>query len=171
MDLFEIIRLRHSVRAFKSDEVEPEKLAAIIEAANSAPSAGNQQAYEIFRVRNAARKAELAQCCYSQQYVAQAPEVLVFCVHSVLSAQKYGTRGEELYALQDATIACTYAMLAASALGLGSVWIGAFKDQAVWQTLGAPAGVEPVAILPLGYAAESPVVTPRRPLETLVHEV
>lgn len=171
MDFFEIVRQRHSIRAFKSDPVEEAKLAAILEAANSAPSAGNQQAYEIYLVRDAARKAELAQCCYSQQYVAQAPEVLVFCSHSVLSAQKYGTRGEQMYALQDATIACTYAMLAAAGQGLGSVWIGAFKDQAVWQCIGAPTGIEPVAILPVGYPAETPQTTPRRPLESLVHEV
>lgn len=171
MNFFDIARQRHSIRAFKSDLVETDKLTAILEAANSAPSAGNQQAYEIFLVRDAGRKAELARCCYSQQYVAQAPEVLIFCSHSLLSAQKYGTRGEQLYSLQDATIACTYAMLAASALGLGTVWIGAFKDQAVWETIGSPEGVEPVAILPIGYPDEAAHATPRRPLGSLVHEV
>lgn len=171
MNFLEIAKQRHSIRSFTSASVEPEKLTAILEAANSAPSAGNQQAYEIFLVRDPGRKAELARCCYSQQYVAEAPEVLVFCSHSLLSAQKYGTRGEQLYSLQDATIACTYAMLAATAQGLGTVWIGAFKDQAVWETIGSPEGVEPVAILPIGYPAESGNTTPRRPLGSLVHEV
>lgn len=171
MDYFEIVNRRHSTRAFKADPVEPEKMEAILEAANAAPSAGNQQAFEIYRITSPARKAALAQGCYSQQYVAQAPEVLVFCSHNVMSAQKYGTRGEQLYSLQDATIACAYAQLAASAQGLGSVWVGAFKDQVVWETLGSPAGMEPVAVLPIGYPAEPPMVTARRPLASLVHEM
>lgn len=171
MKFLEIVKLRHSVRAFKSDPVEAEKMTAILEAANAAPSAGNQQAYEIYRVRDTEHRAELAQACYSQPYVAQAPEVLVFCAHSLRSAQKYGTRGEQLYALQDATIACTWAMTAAVALGLGSVWVGAFKDHAVWQVIGEPAGIEPIAVLPIGYPAEAPNTTTRRPLAELVHDI
>jgi nitroreductase len=171
MDFFEIVRRRHSTRSFKADPVEPEKLETILEAANAAPSAGNQQAYEIFRIQSPEKKAALARGCYSQQYVAQAPEVLVFCGHGVMSAQKYGARGEQLYAIQDATIACAYAMLAASAQGLGCVWVGAFKDQAIWETLGSPQGMKPVAVLPIGYPDEPPLATSRRPLTSIVHEV
>jgi len=76
-----------------------------------------------------------------------------------------------LYALQDATIAATYAMLAAADLGLGSVWIGAFSDEGVWQAIGSPEGSNPVAILPIGYAAEEPPKTARRRLDGLVHRL
>ena len=99
-----------------------------------------------------------------------APVVLAFCAHPRRSAAKYGRRGEELYCVQDATIACAYAQLAATALGLGSVWVGAFDTDAVAQAIGARRDWRPVALLPIGYPAESPEATPRRSLNELVHE-
>jgi len=78
--------------------------------------------------------------------------------------------GEELYSLQDATIACTFAHLAAVALGLGSCWIGAFNDNAVRQVIGAPQNMRPVAILPIGVPADMPEPRERRPLSDLIHE-
>jgi nitroreductase len=64
---------------------------------------------------------------------------------------------------------CSFAMLAATDLGLGSVWVGAFNDSAVLDVLGNPEGLTPVAILPLGYPAEEPSGATRRSLEELVH--
>jgi nitroreductase len=85
------------------------------------------------------------------------------------AAAKYQERGARLYAIQDATIACAFAMLAATALGLGTVWVGAFDDAAVQRVLGCHA-LLPVAILPIGYPAEEPEPTPRRSLADLVHD-
>jgi nitroreductase len=82
--------------------------------------------------------------------------------------ERYGKRAEKLYSVQDATIACTFAMLAATAMGLGSVWVGAFEPDEIRRIIGAPAKVCPVAILPIGYAAERPDPPERRPLEDLV---
>jgi len=93
---------------------------------------------------------------------------LVFCTHAA-RAGRYGKRGELLYAIQDATIACTFAMLAATALGLATVWVGAFDAGEVRRVIQAPEGIDPVAILPLGYAAEDPASPGRRRLEDLVH--
>ena len=75
-----------------------------------------------------------------------------------------------LYSLQDATIACTFAMLAAVAEGLSTVWVGAFDDEKAHRAIGSPAGIQPVAILPIGYPAEAPGQSPRRRLSDLVHE-
>jgi nitroreductase len=72
--------------------------------------------------------------------------------------------------VQDATIACTFAMLAAKALGLATVWVGAFDEDAVRIALGIPKELRPVAMLPVGYAAKKPRITPRRELGDLVHE-
>jgi nitroreductase len=76
-----------------------------------------------------------------------------------------------LYCIQDATIACTFAMLAATALGLSTVWVGAFNEDQVREIIHAPAGHRPVAMLPIGYAAEVPRIRPRRKLNDLVHQV
>ncbi len=171
MDFFEVVKERRSIRAFAATPIEPETLQAILEAANRAPSAGNLQAYEIYAVRQRSKRRALARAAGDQEFVAQAPVVLVFCAHPARSTPKYEERGEQLYALQDATIACTFAMLAATASGLASVWVGAFDNDAVRQAIDAPEEIVPVAILPIGYAAEKPTATPRRTLDTLVHRV
>jgi nitroreductase len=170
-DFFEVIRTRRSIRAFAPLPVEEEKLQSVLTAANQAPSAGNLQAYEIYVARKSSDRRALAAAALNQDFLAGAPVALVFCAHPARAAHRYGERGKRLYAVQDATVACTFAMLAAEALGLGSVWIGAFEDEKVLRAIGNPAGVIPVAILPVGYNAEKPLATPRRPLADLVHEL
>jgi len=171
MDFFEVVQDRRSIRAFKGEPVEEDKLQRILEAINRAPSAGNLQAYEVYLVRAGQLRAALVKAAGDQAFVAQAPIVLVFCTHPERAEARYGQRGTELYTLQDATIACTYGMLAAAALSLATVWVGKFDEYAVAGILGIPAGQRPVAMLPLGYAAESPHAPRRRPLADLVHDV
>jgi nitroreductase len=168
MELAELIRTRRSVRAFESRHVEANKLHCILDMANQAPSAGNLQAFEIYQVEASHPRAALARAA-DQSFIAQAPVILVFFANAGRSARKFGARGRELYALQDATIAATYAMLAAVDQGLGTVWIGAFEPSKVTAALGAPPDWVPVAILPIGYAAESPGPSSRRPVPEVVH--
>ncbi len=169
MDFFEAVRQRRSIRAFSKQPVAPEAVEKILAAANEAPSAGNLQSYEIYVLVGDPAQLELARAAWDQFFIAGAPVVLVFCTHAARAKQRYGKRGEQLYAVQDATIACTFAMLAATTLGLGTVWVGAFHTDEVRRTIGAPPGIEPVAILPIGYAAEEPASPGRRRLDDLVH--
>ena len=170
-NFFDVLRSRRSIRAFLDRSIEQAKLRQILEAANGAPSAGNLQAYEIVLVHDPKIKRALARAALDQEFVAAAPVVLVFCAHPSRSAAKYGPRGENLYCVQDATIACAYAQLAATALGLGTVWVGAFDTKAVGQVLRIPPDGRAVALLPIGYPAELPEPTPRRRLNELVHAV
>lgn len=96
---------------------------------------------------------------------------MVFLSLPRASARRYGTRGETLYSIQDATIACTYAMLAAASLGLSSTWVGAFNEKEISNALDTGQDKVPVALLTLGYGAESPCATPRRPLEEMAFEL
>jgi nitroreductase len=171
MDFFEVVKQRHSMRSFKATLVEQEELERILESANRAPSAGNLQGYEIYLVKKASDRSALARAAGGQGFVAEAPVSLVFLAHPMRSSPQYGARGASLYAVQDATIACTFAMLAATTLGLATVWVGAFDDNAVSRVIRAPAALRPVAILPIGYAAAQPEPTSRRTLQDLVHEV
>jgi nitroreductase len=170
VSILDLLRARRSVRAFADREIDEAQLRCVLDAANSAPSAGNLQAYEIILVRDSAVRRMMAAACLGQEFVAAAPVVLVFCAHPERSGIRYGKRGESLYCVQDATLACAYAQLAAVAVGLASVWVGAFDDEAVAATAGAAAGWRPVAVLPLGYPAEKPQPTARRPLNGLMHE-
>lgn len=169
MEFFEVVKERQSIRAYTDELIEPGKLQQILEAINRAPSAGNLQAYEVYAVCDAKHKAALVQAAGDQEFLAQAPIVLVFCAHAARSAERYGRRGVNLYSVQDATIACTFAMLAATALGLATVWVGAFDEQDVARVIDAPEDHRPVAMLPIGHAAETPRRRSRRDLKELVH--
>ena len=171
MDFFDLIFRRHSVRAYQNEPIEDEKVERILEAVNRAPSAGNLQAFEVYVLtRNEQRKA-LAAAALGQNFMAQAPLALIFCTNADRSARKYRLRGANLYCLQDATIACTYAMLAATAWGLSSVWVGAFDEEHVSEIVGLPDAHRPVAMLSVGYGAEEPRMRSRRALDDLVHRV
>jgi nitroreductase len=168
MEFRELMQVRRSVRAYEAREVEAAKLESVLEAARAAPSAGNLQAYEVWVVSHGAVKTALAHAALNQMFVAEAAAVLVFMACPGRSAVRYGERGEQLYAVQDATLACAYAQLAATELGLATCWVGAFHDDRVRAALADPEDRRPVAILPVGYAAEAPGPTGRRALRELV---
>jgi len=171
MEFTDVIRNRHSIRTFIDQPVEAEKLQQILETANLAPSAGNLQAYEIYVVTDLKKRDGLSCAALAQEYIAKAPVALVFCTHPELTEGKYTERGTRLYTVQDATIACSFAMLAATDLGLGCVWVGTFDEKVVRMIIGAPEGQVPVVILSIGYPGEFPDQHPRRPLEQLAHWV
>ena len=166
MEFAEVLTKRRSVRSYKPQPVEENKLRRIFEAANIAPSAGNLQAYQVRVVRDQAKKKALAKAAYDQGFIAEAPVCLVFCADPDRSAMKYGKRGSDLYSLQDATIAGTIAMLAAVDLGLATVWVGDFDEKKVQQVLEVKS-IRPVVIFSLGYAAEQPQPSPRRAIEEI----
>ena len=170
MEFFEALERRRSVRAYERKPIEEEKLRQLLEAVNSAPSAGNLQAYEVVLVRDPERIRQLARASHDQTFIEDAPVVLVFVANPLRNSHTYGRRGEHLYCMQDATIACTYAHLAATALGLSSCWIGAFDDEVVANIIWAEPPLQPAAILPIAYPAEHPTPRPRRPLTDLIHE-
>jgi nitroreductase len=170
LDFFETVSERRSVRAFKSDPIGPDLIEQILKAANQAPSAGNVQAYEIVLVTLGPIKDALCRAALYQDFLIEAPVVLAFVTNPRRSATQYGRRGEALYSLQDATIACAYAQLAATALGLATVWVGAYNDRAIRDILGLPPDSQPAALLAVGYPAESPPPTQRRSLKDLVRK-
>ena len=96
--------------------------------------------------------------------------VLAFCADPVCSAVKYGERGASLYSIQDATIACAYSQLAAKALDLDTVWVGAFDEAAVSSILKIPPELRPVILLPIGYAGKVPHPRPHGELKDRIHE-
>ncbi|VVC04213.1 malonic semialdehyde reductase RutE [Candidatus Bilamarchaeum dharawalense] len=164
----QVVEDRQSIRRFTQKNVEPEKLRKILEITNKAPSAGDLQAYDIVVVRDPDVKKALMLASLGQRFIETAPVDLVFLANEFRSGYKYGERGRKLYCVQDATIATTYAHLAADALGLGSVWVGAFNPTEIARIVSASEFQIPIAILSIGYIAEKPRRTPRRELDDLV---
>lgn len=166
MDYFELIKKRASIRSYEKREVEEEKVRKLLEAANSAPSAGNLQGYKIIVVKGKQTRKNLAKAAYGQSFVHQAPLDLVFLQDQKRPGMKYGQRGRKLYSLQDATIAATFAHLASFELGLGSCWVGAFDEMVVKEVLGTD--LRPVAIIAVGYPKKIGTATKRRSLDDLI---
>ena len=152
----EIFKRRHSVRSFQARNVSRRQLGAILAAADSAPSAGGLKSREVLVVTDDVTKKRLVEAAHGQEFVAQAPVVIVFWALPSRSASKYGARGRDLFALQDATIAASFAWLQAVSAGLAACWVGAFDDEAVKSIFREKIGPDwrPIALLPVGYAAE-----------------
>ncbi len=168
MEFNEVLEKRHSVRAFQHKDIPKDKLDRILEAVLSCPTAGNLQSYRVWVVKNKARKVAVSEAALGQTFVADASIVLVFCACPSAASSKYGNRGRELYSTQDATIATSFAHLAAVAEGLGSCWVGAFDPEAVIKALDLPKNMVPVSILPLGLPVREVSKTARKPLKDMV---
>ncbi|MEW6592128.1 MAG: nitroreductase family protein [Candidatus Hadarchaeota archaeon] len=169
MDVFEAMKARRSVRAFKQEPLAEGDLEKILEAARQAPSAGNTQPWDFVVVGNEHVKEGLVHAS-GQKFISQAPVVVVVCADTKRASAAYGKRGGELYCIQDTAAAVEHIHLAAVALGYGTCWVGAFDEGAAAKAIDAPEGVRPVAIIPMGRPAEKPKPTSRLPLGKIVHE-
>lgn len=164
MELFETIKKRRSVRAYKPDAVENDKLALVLEAARLAPTACNRQAFRVVVLETAACSREALARIYGRPYFAGAPLLLAVCADT----KSCWTRADGVgYGFVDAAIVMDHMILTATALGLGTCWIGAFDAAAARELLALPEGFEPVAFTPLGYADDVPTEKRRRPLGEL----
>ncbi len=169
MNVLEAIKGRRSIRRFLGEEIPRETVMQLLDAMRWAPSAGNRQPWEFVVISDEATKRRVAEAAYGQMFIAEAPIVIVVCADPGRSAARYGERGANLYCLQDTAAAVENLHLAAVEMGLGTCWVGAFDEGRVAEVIGAPKGIRPVAIVPVGRPAESPPPRPRRSLEEVVH--
>jgi len=163
MDLYEAIRSRHSVRAYQDKPVEAEKLQRILDAGRLAPSARNRQQWKFVVVRDAGVRKAVAEAA-EQPFVGEAPVVI-----AVVGL----TPNEKMYCdvptdPVDCAIAIEHMALAATAEGLGTCWIGHFKQDDCRKALGVPKTAKVIELLPLGYPATSAPPKRRKPVEEVV---
>lgn len=166
MDYFELIKNRRSVRGYKADEVEPEKLDKLLEAARLAPTAANRQAFRLVVLKTKGREEKLKKV-YPKDWFTQAP--LVLCVCAVRGSGWVRSKDSKDFFDIDAAIVMDHIILAATALGLGTCWIGAFDADEAKKLIGLEDFIEPVLLTPLGYGLEAAVREKvRKPLGELV---
>ncbi len=165
-DLFAVMAKRRSTRRFLDRPVDATKVDKIIAAADTAPTAGNYQGFEIFYVRNPEKKTRLVEACNNQPYV-NAPVVLAFCKNPSRVRFDFSEYILKKFAIQDATLAAGYSQLAAQALGLSSIWIGMFDEKKVMAVL--ETDLVPSSILCIGYPKQTKFPKSRRNLKDLVH--
>lgn len=147
MNVFEAIKKRSSVRSFLNKSIEEDVLISILDAGRLAPSAKNRQEWRFIVVRDSNLKRKIGEAANEQDFVGEAPVVLVACGVTdgyVMSC------GQPSYPI-DVAIALDHISLAATELGLGTCWIGAFKEDKVKEILGIPKEVRVVELMPIGY--------------------
>ena len=162
---------RYSVRSFKSEPVEQEKIDLILEAAKAAPTACNKQPQKIYVVKSVEKRellAKLSPCTFG------APVVFVIGYDREISAKGYLSDDFDFGTI-DASIVCTHMMFEAHDLGLGSCWVGYFNEKQLKSELDLPSRIQICALLPVGYASDNaePNVlhTTRRDVEEIYTEL
>ena len=159
----EAIKGRRSIRQYLDKPVEKEKMDKVIEAFRLAPSARNNQTWQLLVVTDPAQKAKLREATINkQEMITQASAVLV----AVSARKDVMTNGHAVDTI-DVSIALTMAMLEACELGLGTCWMANYTEPVMREALGLPETTSIVAIMPMGYAAEDPPAKPRKPVEEI----
>ena len=164
MDVHEAIKNRRSVRAYKPDPIPEESLEKVLEAARLAPSAHNDQDWKFIVVKDSEKRKQLAEAARSQSFIAEAPVVIVAVA---LNPERVMSCEVPAYAI-NLTIAIDHMTLQACEQGLGTCWIGAFSQEQVKKILNIPDQYKVVALLPLGFPADSPKPKTRKGLEEII---
>jgi nitroreductase len=159
MSLIDFILTRRSIRHYDKKAIPEDILNQIFEAGRNAPSAANRQPIHFIIVNNDDAKKELSKGMFNR-HIKDSPAVIVGCadVNSALTGN---------WAIVDAAIAMQNMVLAAWALGIGSCWIGDFREEKVKELLKIPDKWKVVALVSIGYPAEQPKQRKKKPVEEL----
>jgi nitroreductase len=147
-----VLERRHCVRSFNPDKkISKQDLTKILEAGHKNPTAGGLHPEKFMVIKDSSTKERLAEASYGQNFIVDAPVVIVVCADLDVSSTKYGQRGRELYSVQDTAAATQNMFLAATALGIGACWVGGFEEKKGAEILKLPNHIRPLVIFPLGY--------------------
>jgi len=164
MNVFEAIKSRRSIRSFLDKPIEEEKLLRVLEAGRLAPSAKNLQEWKFVIVKDQGLRKKLALAANNQPFIAEAPVIIVGCatlVNYVMSCGQYA------YPI-DLAIALDHMTLQAVEEGLGTCWVGSFKEDEVKKLLQIPENIRIVELLPIGYPKDVPPARARKKLEEII---
>ncbi len=164
MDVLQAIEKRRSVRVYEDKPIPEEKLRKILEAARLAPSARNCQDYQLVVVKNEKMRKKIASEATSESFIGAAPVIIA----AVALDPEYIMPGGIPAHPVDIAIAVDHMTLVAVEEGLGSCWIGAFKQGRIKEILGIPDKYRVVVLLSVGYPVKSPKRKLRKPLKEII---
>lgn len=164
MNVTEAIARRRSIRSFRKQKIEPDKLTTILEAARLAPSARNEQQRLFIVIRQPEMLKRLAFACDNQQQIAEADTAICCCIPDADQL----TDENRVLRYEDTAVANAFMMLQATALELGSCWIGSFNERKVKSLLRIPDNVAIHSLLAVGYAHYTPPATERKTLGEII---
>ncbi|HOU13971.1 MAG TPA: nitroreductase family protein [Anaerolineae bacterium] len=148
MDALEAIFTRRSIRKYTGEPVTADELKTILEAGMNAPSANNSQPWHFIVVDEREKLNAIMKVHPYSRMLAEAPLAIVVCGDPSISK----------FWQQDCAAATENLLLAARALGLGTVWLGVYPDEqrakGVAALFGVPEHVKPMCIIAVGHPAE-----------------
>lgn len=160
MDLFEAIENRHSVRQYSSRPVDRATIEKIVAAGLRAPSACNIQPWEFIVVTDGEQRRRIAEVAEYGRFIETAGVcIVVFC--------KAGK-----WSIEDGSAATQNMLLAATACGLASCWVGGDNprnQQGIPRVLNVPAGYTLVSLIAIGHSDAKAGSPARRPLDQVLH--
>jgi len=166
MDVLEAIAARRSIRKYKPTPIPEDKLNKILKAARLAPSFENNQPWKFVIVRSEEIKRQIGQACSNSKFLLEAPIVIVACA---FPDEAFGLMGGYMNSFPvDTAVAIDHLTLAAVNEGLGTCWIGIFKEEKIQKALSIPDDIRVVAVTPLGFPDEEPESKGRKPLEDII---
>lgn len=165
MNFQELMRHRYSVRAYKSDPIEPAKLNQILTAVQFAPTAANRQPFKLIIVKTEGIQASI-RAIYDRDWFVSAPIIICACG---IPEQGWVRADGKSYLDVDIAIVMDHLSLAAADLGLGTCWVAAFDVIAARDFLKLPTRIEPIILMSLGYPADLPGQKVRKPIEELIY--
>ena len=148
MSPIDFVLSRRSIRRYEKKDIPSDILEKIIEAGRQAPSAANRQPRRFIILTDYEIKKELSKGLFNR-FLKNSPVVIVGCANP-----KDFLTGK--WASIDTAISLQNMVVAAWTLGIGSCWIGDFKEEKVKQLLNIPAKWKVVALVTFGYPAEKP---------------
>ena len=162
--VLDVIQKRYSCRKYLKKDVEEEKIQRLIDAARLAPSAKNRQEWRFIVVKDEKKRKTLAYAAKEQEFVAEAPVLIVCCA---VTNYHMMTCGQHCYPI-DLAVAVEHIALQAVEEDLGTCWVGAFYEYPVKKLLGIPDAVRVVELMTVGYPADQPHEKVRLPLEEII---
>ena len=159
MDFLNLVKTRYSVRNYMSKEIEPEKLDYIMECVRLAPSAVNNQPWK-FAVVTDPKLLTALKTTYSREWIQEVPCMIVACADHTQSWHRKTDHKD--HADIDVAIAVEHLCLAAAEQGLGTCWVCNFDVELCRKVMELPAHIEPIALIPIGYAAEKHIPEKKR---------
>lgn len=157
--VMEAIQIRKSIRHFSDNAVEEEKLNKVIEAARLAPSANNKQYWRFIVINQPEIRKKVTACVPSEDaFIENAPIIIVACSE----VEGRPAPGTPPYHYIDTAIAVDHMTLEAVEQGLGTCWIGQFKEEKIKKLLRIPDSIKVVVLIPLGYPVDPTPVTKKR---------
>ena len=169
METLRCIKERRSIRSFKPEPISHKVIEEILTAAINAPSSGNVQDWEFIIVKEKENKKKIAEAALGQNFISEAPVIIVVCSNLKRISYVYGQRGKYLYSIQNTAAAIENILLSAWDKGLGSCWVGAFNEIEIKKILNLPNEIRPLAIIPIGYPKQIPPKSERRDLKEVIH--